>query len=451
MTPTLRILVTIAARNLIAARRRTFFLGGALALVTTLLVLLLSLSGGISDNIVRSATTLTTGHVNVAGFFKATPSDAAPLITQADRITEITRRTLPDVDYVVQRGRGWARVVSPTSALQSLIVGVNIDQEPQLLQVIELAPQSEYVEGGAEKILGDADGLSRSNTAILFATQAERLEVKVGDKVTLRAQNVQGQANTIDVTIVAVARDIGLLSNFSVFVPNQVVRDLYRLKPDTAGAVQVYLKDIDDAPQAMVALRAALEGEGFEMMEYQAAPFFAKFGTVRGEDWVGQKLDLTTWEDEVEFLTWILTALDTVSLFLITILVVIIAVGVMNTMWIAVRRRTREIGTLRAVGMSRLRVWAMFVLEAAMLGLVASTIGALCGVAIALTINALHIQIPIDAVRAILLSDTLRLSVRPSMVASAIGALTLFTVLSALWPSIKAARLQPVEAIHQTE
>ena len=34
-------------------------------------------------------------------------------------------------------------------------------------------------------------------------------------------------------------------------------------------------------------------------------------------------------------------------------LLVIIAVGIMNTLWIAIRERTREIGTLRAIGMQR--------------------------------------------------------------------------------------------------
>ena len=41
---------------------------------------------------------------------------------------------------------------------------------------------------------------------------------------------------------------------------------------------------------------------------------------------------------------------------LIIVLLVIIAVGIMNTMWIAIRERTREIGTLRAIGMQRARV-----------------------------------------------------------------------------------------------
>ena len=148
---------------------------------------------------------------------------------------------------------------------------------------------------------------------------------------------------------------------------------------------------------------------------------------------------------------WVLTALDTVSYALIAILIAIIAVGVMNTMWISVRKRTGEIGTLRAMGMTKSRVFLLFISEAFLLGLFASLLGATLATIIALSINAAEITIPVDAVRAILLSDKLVLAIGPQQFLIAIGMLTSFTVVSAMWPSIRAARMQPVEAIQQTE
>lgn len=447
----MRMIVLIAFRNLVQAKRRTLFLSTALGLVTMLLVLLMALSQGISDNIIRSATTLTTGHINVAGFFKATPQDAAPLLTDFKKIEGIVKEATPDVDYAVSRHRGWSRVVSSTGALATLLAGVDLANEPRLLDVIELAKEYEYKLGGRAKVLGDAQRLRQPNTALIFASQAERLKVNVGDVVTLRMQTRSGRSNTIDVTIVAIAKDIGLLSNFSVFVPRQVILTLYQLKENTTGAIQVYLKDIHETQKAMSLIRQALKKQGYRLMEHQPVPFFAKFETVRGEDWVGQKIDITTWEDEVTFLTWILTALDTVSFGLVGILIVIIAIGVMNTMWISVRKRTREIGTLRAIGMPRSRVLAMFMSEALLLGLFASIMGAFMGALIGASVNALAIEVPVDAMRAILLSDTFVLSVTPKHFFGSILMLTTFTVLSALWPSIRGARLQPVEAIHQAE
>ena len=43
-------------------------------------------------------------------------------------------------------------------------------------------------------------------------------------------------------------------------------------------------------------------------------------------------------------------------------------IGILNTLAIAIRERTREIGTLRAIGMQRRKVLWLFVLETALLG-----------------------------------------------------------------------------------
>lgn len=449
MTP-IRVFIEIATRNLAQARQRSALLSFAVAGVTMLLVLLLSLTQGITDNLIRASTTLSAGHVNVAGFFKATPNDAAPIVQDAARVRKIVEENTPGLDFVIDRQRAWVTVVSPTTSLQSALAGIDIAEERHLTDVVQLVAESEYREGGRPDLIGDPARLSEPRTAIIFASQAKRLDVTIGDVLTLRSQTFRGQTNTVDVTIVAVARDIGLLSNFAIFVPKETILELYQLSPRTTGAVMVYLKDIHQAETVLGHLTEVLAAEGFEVMDHMAQPFFAKFDIVSGEDWTGQKLDITTWEDEIAFLTWILTALDTISFFLISILAVIIAIGMMNTMWIAVRERTKELGTIRAIGMTRRGVLTLFMLEATILGLIASTSGALVGAIIALSVNAARVPVPIEAVQAILLSDTLVLAVRPWHVLLAILALTLWTGLSALWPSIRAARLQPVEAIHET-
>lgn len=457
----MKILILIALRNLIQAKRRTAFLGTALSLVTMLLVLLMALSQGITENVIRSATTLTTGHINVGGFYKSSSNDSSPIITKAATLKALVEDEVKgDVDYVVTRHRGWARLVSDEAALQSMLVGVNIAQEPQLLNVIKLATRAEVTPDDmkdkltptqAKALMGDASKLKQPKSVVIFASQAKRLRVRVGDRLTLRTRSFTGMVNTVDVSIVAIAKDIGLLSNFSIFVPTDVVLELYQLKPDTSGAVQIYLKDIDQTREVMARVRQRLEKEGYNMMEYQPTPFFTKFETVQGEDWIGQKLDVTAWDDEVTFLKWIVNSMDTVSFGLVAILIIIIAVGVMNTMWISVRKRTKEIGTVRAMGMQRSSVMWMFLFEALLLGFGASLMGAMMGALIAALVNVLTIPVPIDAMRAILLSDTFYLSTTPKHLFFAVVGLTGFTTLAGLWPAIRASRMQPVEAIHQTE
>ena len=73
--------LTIAFRSLVQHRRRSLFLGIAIAAVTALLVLLNGLSTGVRETMIDTATMLSTGHLNVGGFFKVTAGQASPVVT----------------------------------------------------------------------------------------------------------------------------------------------------------------------------------------------------------------------------------------------------------------------------------------------------------------------------------------------------------------------------------
>ncbi len=442
------IFVRIAFRNLVQARKRTFLLGLALAVVTMLLILLLSLSQGLADTMLRSATTLMTGHVNVSGWFKSRPTSAGPIVTKSPELRKLVEENVPGVDYVIDRSRGWGRVISDSSSLQAGLTGINVAEEGAFLSTIRLAQESEFVEGGRDEITGDVQKLAQPNQALIFAGQAKRLNVRPGDTVTVMVETFQGARNTAEFTIAAVAKDVGFMSNWSFFASKESISKLYNLSSDTTGAIQVYLKDHTKANEVMGHLRTVIGDAGYELMEHDPKPFWMKFETVAGEDWTGQRIDLTIWSDEVSFLLWVLTAVDSISFLLIGILLVIIAIGIMNSMWIAVRERTSEIGTLRAIGMSRGRVLVMFLLESVILGIFATLIGGIAGMGIARAIDAAHIVVPWSAVRAILMSDVIHLVVGPMQLVGAVVVFSLVAGVAALWPALRASRMQPVTAIH---
>jgi putative ABC transport system permease protein len=445
------VVATIAVRNLVQAPRRTGLLTAAIGLVTLLLVTLLSLAAGIEDNMVRAATALSGGHVTVAGFYKGTPTDASPIVTDAAKMRDILVAETPGLDYLIQRHRGWGKVVSDMGSYNTGLAGLNIAEEERFLKVLRLAEEAEYVDGGRNEVLGDARGLAKRGTMMVFAAAAKRLGIRVGDRVTVQTETRGGHTNTMDLTVVAVARDLGMISGWTAFMHRDDVLEIYRLNTDTTGAFWLFLDDIDAAPEVMQHLRGVLAGHGYTVMDHEPNPFFFKFDRVSGEDWTGQQIDLTLWKDEVSFLMWVITAFNTVTWFLVLVLLAIIAVGIMNALWSSVRERTREIGTLRAIGMGRVRVLMMILVEALLLGLFATTLGAVSAVVLAMSLNAAAIEISIDAVRVILLSDTLHLVVHPSTLVAAVLALTTFTGFAGLFPAARAARMRPITAIHHVE
>jgi ABC-type lipoprotein release transport system permease subunit len=240
---------------------------------------------------------------------------------------------------------------------------------------------------------------------------------------------------------------VGILSSFSAFLPAETLRHLYQLNASTTGVIHLYLADPAASARVAARLRGALAELGWRVMDADPQPYWQKFAKVNSEDWVGQKLDVTTWEDELSFLTWILKALQGLTGLLVSILMVIVVIGIMNTLAIAIRERTREIGTLRAIGMQRTKVLWLFLLEAALLGLAGTTAGALAGVAVAAGLNAARIAVP-ESVQMFLMQQQLWLAVNPATVAAYVAGIAAVTTLAALYPAWYAAKLKPVTAMH---
>jgi ABC-type lipoprotein release transport system permease subunit len=226
------------------------------------------------------------------------------------------------------------------------------------------------------------------------------------------------------------------------------VRTLFQLPADATGAIQIYvrpeaLRRVEEIAQR---LRDALNIAGYQVMEPAEGAFWMKLGGLNGEDWTGQRVDVTTWQDEVSFLSWTLTLLRTVIAVLMVVLTGIVITGITNTIWIAIRERTREIGTLRAIGMQRGAVLRMFLFEVLLLALAGAGAGAAAGRAVVALLNAVQPRVPAD-MQTFLMSERVRLVVPAGSLALAVAGITVITVLAAIYPCVRAARLQPVSAM----
>ncbi len=145
-------------------------------------------------------------------------------------------------------------------------------------------------------------------------------------------------------------------------------------------------------------------------------------------------------EYEVRTMAAVVRVARTISAGLIAVFILIAAVsvmvggvGIMNIMLASVEQRTREIGVRIAVGARRGDILWQFVLEALILGVIGSTLGALAGLALP------------TALRLFLRGVVVRVSL-----ASAIAAFVFscgVAVVSGLVPAARAARLNPVEAL----
>jgi putative ABC transport system permease protein len=120
------------------------------------------------------------------------------------------------------------------------------------------------------------------------------------------------------------------------------------------------------------------------------------------------------------------------------------AVGVVNTMIMAILERTREIGVMRAVGAKRGTVSRLFTFEASLLGFMGGVFGLGLGYVLILIANPLiNKQLQSNGI----VSRNI-ITLPPWLIISVILITTLIGMFAGLYPARRAARLDPVEALH---
>jgi putative ABC transport system permease protein len=116
------------------------------------------------------------------------------------------------------------------------------------------------------------------------------------------------------------------------------------------------------------------------------------------------------------------------------------SIGIMNIMLVSVTERTREIGIRKAVGAKRRDILLQFLIEAALISLVGGGVGILAGLAvssgISWVIDLIDIGFSITAV------------VSPLIVILAVGVSVIIGLASGIYPAMRAARLNPIDALH---
>jgi ABC-type lipoprotein release transport system permease subunit len=95
------------------------------------------------------------------------------------------------------------------------------------------------------------------------------------------------------------------------------------------------------------------------------------------ESWKGSKVDVQTMFENASAIVDFQRGLNTVSIIAVLVLFFVILIGVVNTMRMSIRERTREIGTNRAIGMQRGDVRSVFVLEIVFLAILSCVVGIL--------------------------------------------------------------------------
>ncbi len=137
--------------------------------------------------------------------------------------------------------------------------------------------------------------------------------------------------------------------------------------------------------------------------------------------------------------------LEKLAMTVILLLIVLVAAfNIVSTLTMVVTDKTREIGILKAMGMTARSIRRIFLAQGIVIGLVGTLAGLVLGLVAAVAVEEYRL-IPLDP--AVYFIDHLPIDMRPLDVVSIVAASLGIAALATLYPARQAARLYPVEAI----
>ncbi len=278
-------------------------------------------------------------------------------------------------------------------------------------------------------IAGHLDDFDGEDAVLIGARMADRLGLRLGDKVTLISPkgNVTafGTVPRLRAYTIAGLFEVGMYeydSNF-VFMPLSAAQAYFRM-PQAVTALEVFIDDPDRSLSAARQIREAA-GPGLHVQEWQRvnASFFNAVQVERN-----------------------------VMFLILTLIIVVAAFNIISSLIMLVKDKGRDIAILRTVGATRSMIMRIFFIAGASIGVVGTVLGVAGGLAFSANIEMIRQWIQGLTGTQLFAPEIYFLSKLPAIVdPSEVVMVTLMALglsfLATIYPSWRAARIDPAEAL----
>lgn len=316
---------------------------------------------------------------------------------------------------------------------QRRLVGVQWQLEAPILATFD------FVEGSVPTA-DDREGILISTSA------ARRLEARVGDQIIVSAITRRGRVNTVPLLVRGIFAESSFFG-FTSYLHRETLNVLIEEPRDRVNEMGVYLArpGVDEAP-AVAALHDALAAvvPTFEVIRDRDT--YSDASRARRDQ---REYGIVTLTAQLEEINDLIGAITLIAAVIMVLFLLIVVVGVSNTYAMIVFERTREIGTMRALGMQRPGVVALFVIEALYLAVSGGIIGVAGGFAGLALIRGVFDFTGANWATLFMVQGRLVWS----MPAAVVGAITVVTIGAAvagsLRAALRAAAISPVDALRQ--
>ena len=353
-------LFLVAAKNIRRNRRRSILNIAALAIGLGIMILALGWINGYDIYIYRALQNFETGHAQILNEAYIDEQRRLPVDINVPRYAE-TRQALANRDDVV-------------AAAGRVNFTMNLSRGPNSARLLGRAIDPEHEAGVTiiEDSLEEGSYLGPDNRGILISRSlAEKFEVGAGDTMFVTAMDKFGVDNLIDVPVAGVfSYGYPAIDDNIVFFDLSTASDLLSMENEVTKIVLRFSEgtDLDAARAAIARDLSQLPASEVELVA-KSWRYFAQVAVSAVRQDVGS------------------------FQIMMGIIIFLIVIGILNSMSMSVHERTREIGTLRAIGMKRRQVTFLISMESIALGLIAFLAGALISAPVAIFLQQVGLDI----------------------------------------------------------
>lgn len=396
----------IAYRTLGRNRRRMILTTALIAIGVVFVLLFSAFSGSFKNYMIGQITDSMLGHIQIHQKGYVASLDNMPL---DKNIPEHRLRAIERELALTEGVKSYSLRLKHSALISNFETSTNIR-----LNGIDPAREHETLPLLRSRIIGNAD--FGKGEVLIPDIVARGMNLKIGDSVVLVVTNNIGSMNARTFKVAGILQSISGPGGRDGYVHIEDSRMLLRLQHNEANEIAVRLNDLSDLKKVYKQLSASL-------LASNKPP-----------------LELHGWEELSPFSS-IAKMIDLMSISIQIILISIVLISILNVMIMSVYERIREIGTMSAIGTPASFIMATFLFEGILLGLFGLAAGTALSYGIVYWIGDMTISFGRQ-------DDILLTPVLSAVKVALIGILVIVVSgVASLYPAIKAARMNPVDAL----
>lgn len=351
--------LSLALRNAFANRRRTMIMLAAICFGCAALIVNGGLIYFIFNGLKEDAVYGRHGHIQIyrQGYQEHHQARPWDFTLPNDEWKGLSRQLLelPHVVDAAPRLDFSGLIVRGSNNVSFLGVGVESAKDASFNRLIRIA---------------EGEGLSEQEPygVLLGKGLAARAEARAGDYITVMTTTRDGSYNAVDLRVRGIFeggwREI---DDWLMKIPLPTAQSL--LRNESIHSLVLLLDDTQATDQAVVQLDALIQRQGLA-------------------------LEHSTWVDLAHFYNQVVSLFSKELNIVKLIIAVVVILSIVNTVSLSIFERTREIGTIMALGAKQRRVLSIFLLEALVIGVAGGILGLLTGAAAAWAISLVGIPMP---------------------------------------------------------